>query len=303
MTIVKQVLPANTVRPDSNGRYKTGLLKPLGQPHHVSSTVLPVEPETTAATGLPVEALYDLTLKILHQHSTLTGAKVAAKLCLRFGGLVETLLHHLKQKQLVTVTGGHSLNPASYRYELTADGLQRVREARERNRYVGPCPVSLEQYTRQVKSQAKRRRQISPDQVAQALQELVLPPEAINRVGPAVMSFKSLFLYGPPGNGKTSIAKAIGRHLLGDIILVPHAIFADGQIIKVYDPEIHRTVADPDENEKSGAGKFDKRWLRCRPPQVIVGGELTLTDLDLVYKDTARYYEAPLQLKPTAACF
>jgi predicted ATPase with chaperone activity len=174
----------------------------------------------------------------------------------------------------------------------------------ERNRYVGPCPVTLEQYTKVLKAQADHRPQIDKSAVTRAVQSLVLSPEIVNCIGPAVNSFKSLFLYGPPGNGKSSIAKVIGRHLLAGEVLVPHAIFADGQVIKVYDEAVHQALPEPEADQQDRReSNMDQRWIRCKPPIVTVGGELTLQDLDLAYNDTARFYEAPLQLKANGGMF
>jgi predicted ATPase with chaperone activity len=261
-----------------------------------------VEPRAKEETGLPESFLSDLILKMLYTSGTTEGHEIASALCLRFSGVVEPPLSDLRHDNLVEVKGGNHHNPASYRYDLTEKGVQRARKAWERNRYVGPCPVTLEQYTSIIKTQTTQRTRVGEDEVARAVEHLVLSPEIVERIGPAVNSFKSLFIYGPPGNGKTSIAKSISSHLLEGEVMVPHAIFADGQVIKVYDVETHRALAEP-EAEHPGQPKLDGRWVRCRPPVIITGGELTLHDLDLAYNDVARYYEAPLQLKANGGMF
>jgi hypothetical protein len=268
----------------------------------VSPSTYPVEPRTKEETGLPESFLSDLILKMLFTSGVMEGHKIASALCLHFSGIVEPFLSELRYDNLVGVKGGNNLNPASYRYELSEKGVQRASKAWERNRYVGPCPVTLEQYTSIIKTQTTRRTRVGEAEVARAVEHLVLPPEIVERIGPAVNSFKSLFIYGPPGNGKTSVAKSIGSHLLGGEVMVPHAIFADGQVIKVYDVETHRALAEPEE-EHQAQPKLDGRWVRCRPPVIITGGELTLHDLDLAHDDVARYYEAPLQLKANGGMF
>jgi predicted ATPase with chaperone activity len=215
---------------------------------------------------------------------------------LHFSGVVEPILRALKADHLLEVTGGASLNPASYQYTITNKGGVRARELLERNRYVGPCPVALRHYIELVERQARRRTLVKESDVRRAMRGLVLSEELIERIGPAVNSHESMFIYGPPGNGKTSIAKAIGIGLLPGNVMVPHAIFDDGQVIKVFDPETHHAI-DGEEAQLAETNRLDKRWVRCNLPVVITGGELTLSDLDLGWNDSNRYYEAPLQLK------
>jgi predicted ATPase with chaperone activity len=239
---------------------------------------------------------------MLYIGGTMEGREIASALCLRFSGVVEPLLSDLRRDNLVEVKGGNHLNTSSYRHDLTEKGVEQARKAWERNRYVGPCPVTLEQYAAILKTQATRRARVGRDEVVRAVRHLVLSPEIVDCIGPAVNSFRSLLIYGPPGNGKTSLAKSISSHLLGGEVMVPYAIFADGQVIKVYDVETHAALDEP-EAEHPGQPKLDGRWIRCRPPVINAGGELTLHDLDLAYNDVARFYEAPLQLKANGGMF
>lgn len=255
-----------------------------------------LEPRTIEDTNIPESFLADLTLKTIYFGGAMTGGAVANSLHLHFAGVVEPTLRKLKSQHLVEVTGGSSLNSASYIYTITNKGGERARELWARNRYVGACPVSLPHYIDAVTVQAQRHELIADAEVRAAMRNLILAEDVIERIGPAVNSRESIFIYGPPGNGKTSIAKNIGRYLLPDTVMVPHAIFDDGQIIKVFDPETHHPLEDA-AVQPGFTGPFDQRWVRCTPPVVITGGELTLTDLNLVWSDTNRYYEAPLQLK------
>lgn len=254
------------------------------------------EPRTIEATQIPQPFLTSLALKILYFGGSMKGWQIAQTMRLHFSGVVEPLLQALKTHHLVQVTGGNNLNRASYQYAITDNGSKRARELLERNRYVGPCPVTLSHYVNVVKLQAQSRPLVREADVQQALRSLVLSQDIIDRVGPAVNSFKSMFLYGPPGNGKTSIAKIIGRGLLPGNVMIPYAIFEDGQVIKVFDAETHRAIGS-EETQLAESNQVDKRWLRCMPPVVITGGELSLQDLDLAWSDTNRFYEAPLQLK------
>jgi predicted ATPase with chaperone activity len=255
------------------------------------------EPRTIEETGVPQAFLADLTLKMLYFGGTMRGGDVAQALHLNFSGVVEPLLRAFKAQHLVEVTGGSSLNSASYTYAITAKGGERARELLSRNRYMGPCPISLRHYIAAVEFQSQRHVSVNDDQVRAAMQGLILAEEVIERIGPAVNSHESIFVYGPPGNGKTSIAKAIGRNLLPDTVMVPHAIYDDGQVIKVLDPETHVPIGDGEGDQSIESERLDGRWVRCHPPVVITGGELTLSDLDLIWSDTNRYYEAPLQMK------
>ncbi len=254
------------------------------------------EPRSVEATGIPEEFISDLALKILYFGGRIKGWQVAQAMRLHFSGVVEPILQNLKMQHLVQVTGSSNLNRASYQYVITEKGAQRARELLERNRYVGPCPVTLKHYIHVIKIYAQHRPMVNERDVKLAMQELVLSQEIVDRIGPAVNSFKSLFIYGPPGNGKTSIAKAIASKLLAGNIMIPHAIFEAGQVIKVFDAEVH-PVIETEEAQLAEATGLDKRWVRCTPPVVITGGELTLQDLDLQWSDTNRYYEAPFQLK------
>lgn len=254
------------------------------------------EPRSIEATRIPQSFIADLALKTLYFSGTLVGGQIAQVMRVHFSGVVEPTLRALKSQRLIEVIGGTSLNAASYQYSITTKGGERARELIARNRYIGPCPVSLRHYVESVELQAERRILVKEAEVRRAMKGLILAEDVFQRIGPAVNSNESVFVYGPPGNGKTSIAKAIGLDLLPGDVMIPHAIYEDGQIIKVFDPETHRPLGTIDE-QLAEVNNLDKRWVRSTPPIVVTGGELTLSDLDLAWSDANRYYEAPLQLK------
>src|SRR5690606_17159564 len=190
----------------------------------------------------------------------------------------------LKREQMCEVKGSGGLGAGSYQYVITSKGSARAREQLERTTYIGPAPVPWEEYVEAIRTQGTGRLRVNQRMMRQALAHLVLEENLFQKIGPAVNSGMSIFLYGPPGNGKTTIAESIGRMVLGDDMFIPYAVIVDGQVIKVYD-EINHTavVRDPETVQSTGtlAGhRSDARWIRIKRPVIMVGGELTLDALD-----------------------
>ena len=274
----------------------------------------PSAPETLQQTGLTLGFLCDLLLRALYVRGTMLGLDISRLVCLPFK-VVEDALTFLKHEKCIEVAGGDLIGRISYRFSLTELGRRRATEAFKMCAYVGPAPVPLEDYVEQTYRQAVTAIDVSPEALRAAFSHLVVSEELFNAVGPAVVSGKSVFIYGPPGNGKTSIATAIGNFMntCGGEIYVPHAFQAEGNIITVFDGAVHERSEGESEdrmedNEATirrllNTGTVDQRWVRIRRPVIVTGGELNLSMLDLKYSAESNFYQAPLHVKANGGVF
>jgi hypothetical protein len=253
-------------------------------------------PRSLEDAGLSADLMLQLALKTLHFVGELSAVELGARLGVTFP-VVSPAIEELKVQRLIEIVGGTQLGSPSYRYRVTQLGRERAAVFLASNMYWGRAPVPIRQYRRYMRLFADTLpRDISPGDVREAFSHLVLSDRVIDQIGPAVNASHSLFVYGPPGNGKTVISQSLGNLLRGDIE-IPCAIEVDGNIIQVYDPVNHQALpVHPPEPVLIDTGRSDRRWIRCARPLITVGGELMLESLDLGYHEGAGFYRAPLQL-------
>jgi hypothetical protein len=269
----------------------------------------PREPRSIEEIGLPQGFLSDLVLKMLYTRGALSGHRLASFIRLPFWALDEELETFQKRK-LVEVLRSEGVGRRGYIFDLTGEGRTRARALMEVLPYAGPAPVPLSHYSDWVERKSIRNVHVGPADVKAGLNHLVLDPETVELVGPAINAARSMFLYGEAGNGKSTIAEAI-VNIFKDDIFVPFAVHADGQIIQVYDPVIHRPMdgnpldieEDNDDAVTLPAPEYDARFVRIRRPLVIVGGELTLDQLELQWDPRSGAYQAPPQMKANGGIF
>jgi predicted ATPase with chaperone activity len=274
----------------------------------------PSAPETLQESGLRLAMLSDLLLRTLYVRGSMLGLDLARFVCLPFK-VIEESLRFLKDEKCVEVAGGDLIGRVSYRFTLTELGRKRAQDAMRQCAYVGPAPVPIEDYIEQTYRQAVTGINCSPEPLRSAFAHLVIPDELFNAIGPAIVSGKSIFIFGPPGNGKTSVARSIGDFMnnAGGEIYVPYAFLAEDSIVTVYDQAVHQAVdADPGDRLEDGeatirrllnTGAVDPRWVRIRRPVVVTGGELNLDMLDLRHNAQTNVYQAPLHVKANGGVF
>ncbi len=272
---------------------------------NVSNVMSPPPPKRLEEMRVPLIMMRDIVLKTMFRKNLDLVSDLSRAICLPIP-VTQELVDIARVHKLLEATGTLNANNGNEMgYQLTDAGKARALDALAQSEYFGAMPVPLEVYAEQVKRQSIRNIQVTREQLTGAMGHLILPSDLLDQLGPAVSAGRSCLMYGPPGNGKSSISNGI-RDALGDKIYIPRAIEYAGQVITVYDPIVH-TAAEEQEDDPSclrrTSNKFDTRYVRCERPTVITGGELSLAMLDLVYNPTARTYQAPLQLKSTGGVF
>jgi len=262
---------------------------------------VPVQPVTPADTGLDDQFLLQFLMKALYVYGHETARQLEETLKLH-EDVIDAVLQKAKEKRLVEVLGLTPGRAQVYRWALTDLGRKWALDALEQCQYVGPAPVPLADYQVQVVKQSIANERVTPASLARSLGHLVLPPGTVGRMGPAVNSGRAILFYGAPGNGKSSVAEAIGRSFTQSVF-IPYAIHVDGQIIKIHDPTVHEPWQGPVEDSDGPRPTPDPRWVRCRRPVILTGGELTLEMLDLTFDPVSKYYEAPAHIKAVGGLF
>lgn len=281
---------------------------PVEETVRENTPFVPPQIHSVEQTGLSMLWLQDLVLKVMYFGGYLSGFRIAELIALPFAGVVEVICDALKREKLIEVRSSVFQNglggEGSYQYGITAAGIERAREAIDRCQYAGPAPVPIQFYYDACLKQARGRIRVTQKIMHQVLSSLVLPEKTFQKLGPAINSGTSIFIYGPPGNGKTSVARALGDLYGTQDIYVPFALYIDGQIIKFFDNVNHRLADGENLKDRSPSSlAYDPRWVKIKRPFIMVGGELNLAGLDLVFDNTLKYYEAPFQLKANGGVF
>lgn len=254
---------------------------------------VPVEPETLGDAGLVDGEVEALILKALNSRSEATGRNLAEHIRLSFR-LVDPLLHSMKHDRLIAHRGAAMAN--DYVYQLTELGRERAKKLSEQCTYFGSAPVPLAAYIEAVKKQTLADQHPTEDDLHRAFEDLLIDKTMLIRLGPAINSGRGLFLYGAPGNGKTSIAERITK-AFGEYIWIPRALGIDGEIMRLFDPGMHEEAPLSANQGLIEQRKVDQRWIRIRRPTIVVGGELTMDQLEVTLNGATNTSEAPIQLK------
>lgn len=268
---------------------------------------MPAEPADIAATRIDSTELLSLLIKLIYVEHLETIRQFIGAIKLPYN-IVLALVQMAIDRQLTHALGTRdAANPRDVSYALTDGGRRWVLDALNQSRYAGPAPVTLEEFSAQVNLQKITNELVTFDRIRASLGDLTFEDSIVEQSGPALNSGRAILLYGSPGNGKTSVAVSFAS-VFTDVIYVPYAVIVEGQIIRIFDPSYHvqlRSAHSTQEDRLSyiRTEEYDARWVACRRPFVLTGGELTLEMLDLRYDPVANYYEAPLHVKALGGCF
>ena len=261
-----------------------------------AAPVVPPVPETLEETGLAGSVVQQLILKLLYTRGDILGRDLSDALGLKFS-LIEESIEFFKNQRLIQAKKSLGMGSSTVVFALTETGRNTAREYMDANQYTGPAPVPLNQYSEMVRRQRRADGWLTPQALEKAYSRMVLTPRILAQIGPAVSSGNSFLIYGQPGNGKTFLAEAL-MNVDDSYVYVPHALDCQGNIVQVFDPLYHQPAPGAGELSVFAQGpQHDQRWIKCRRPFIVTGGELTLEMLDLTYNATSKIYDAPYQVK------
>jgi predicted ATPase with chaperone activity len=273
----------------------------------VNGVLVPQAPMSLQEAALDEFVIPDLALKLTSTLPHITTTAAAEQLRLP-ATLIERVFWQLKEDQLVEILG--QVDEFTYRYAITPRGRESARRSLEVSGYVGPAPVSLDAYTAMLDWQTSQRAAAPFERIRDTINGgLVLPDKVIEVAALAASSARSLFIFGPAGNGKTSLGRLLHGVIDGEL-WIPHCVSIGGTIIRIFDRELHQTIEPNGDSANPGGAAAgarldptDRRWIRVRPPFIVAGGEMTIAELDLAYSPTRRFYEAPPHVKANGGTF